>query len=381
MDQEKNNSRTENEYEIPKFLDKNIKELNHTKSKPIKKYVLIALGIILMLGLVYVLVPKYETVDVFNFVSVSFDGKEGSGIPALKVTDKIDKKEMREGVSLLDFVFTPNSDLSEGDEVILEAVHNDVSRAYFKKNHLKINENKKSYVVEKLIALDQLDVFTYLSVQFDGLEGLAKVNLQINEINGLPENIEALIRTIQFNVDKTESLSSKDIIKINFNLNETEKNILKKSGYEVSIYEKEYEVNTLSMVPQTMENIPGLKELKSEALEKAQERLVKTNKNFKGFKEVYACYTSMASQVNEIKDMDSEERVKDASLLLVISYEEKRLFSTKLNHSIFAFSHVSVGQGEVDRSNLVEILKPYDQEPLSNIIRTLKQNNFNCFPS
>ena len=28
MDQEKNNSRSENEYEIPKFLDKNIRELN-----------------------------------------------------------------------------------------------------------------------------------------------------------------------------------------------------------------------------------------------------------------------------------------------------------------------------------------------------------------
>ena len=381
MNQEKNNSGTENEYEIPKFLDKNIKELNQTPSKPIKKYVYVVMGIIALLGIVYVLVPKYETVDVFNFINVKFEGKEGNGIPTFRITDKIDKQEMRKGVSLLDFTFTPESDLSMGDDVILEAAHNDESRAYFKKNHFKINETKQTYVVGQLIALDNLNVFSYLNVQFDGLESLAKVNLEINDVSGVSKEVEMLIRKIQFNVDKAENLNSGDLVKISFELNEEEKTILKKAGYEVTLFEKEYEVNALSLVPQTMENIPGLSELKLEALEKTEERLLKTNKNFKGFKEVYACYTSMASQSNEIKDMDSEELVEDASLLLVISYEEKKFFSTKLHHSVFSFSHISVGQGEVDRSELVEILKPYEQEPLSNILRTLKQNNFNCFPS
>ena len=381
MDQEKNNSRSENEYEIPKFLDKNIRELNQTKSKPIKKYVLVVLGFILMLGVVYALIPKYEVVDVFSFINVKFDGKEGNGVPSFIITDKIDKKEMREGVSLLDFTFTPDSDLSMGENVVLEASHNEISRAYFKKNHFKIEETTKTYLVQTLIALDQLDVFSYLNVQFDGLEGLAKVNLEINDIDGLPENVESLVRTIQFKVDKAEELSSGNMVKIEFELDEAQKSELKKAGYEVLAFERQYEVNALSMIPQTMENIPGLKELKLEALEKAQEKLIKTNKNFKGFKEVYACYTSMASQSNEIKDMESDELVEGASLLMVISHEEKKFFSTKLNHSIFAFSNLSVDQGKVNRSELVEILKPYEQEPLTNIIRVLKQNNFNCFPS
>ena len=381
MNQEKNNSGTENEYEIPKFLDKNIKELNKTQSKPISKYVYIALGIIVMLGLIYVLVPKSESVDVFKFISVSFDGKEGSGVPSLKITDRIEKDEIRKGIELLEFNFTPNSDLSMGDDVILEVNHTEASKSYFKKNHYKIEETTKTYKVEKLLALDQLDVFSFLSVQFEGLESLAKVNLEINDVDGIPNEVEKLVREIQFNVDKAENLNSGDVVEISFELDDNEKNILKKAGYEVSIFEKEYEVNALSMVPQTMENIPGLKELKVEALENTEARLVKTNKNFKNFKEVYACYTSMASQSNDINDMDSDERVGDASLLMVFSFDEKKIFSTKTHHAVFSFSHISVGQGEVDRSELVEILKNYEQEPLSNIIRILKQNNFNCFPS
>ena len=231
------------------------KDKENQKQSKTKKKLLIGLisagvvGVLAIIAVVLLMVfNKTAKVDIGSFVLVEYSGYDTVGEATVKIdedelieaiADSLGKDEddvaedIKRLVESFSYEISGNGILANGDKIKITVKYDEEMAEECK---LEILNTSLSNEVENLQEFKEIDPFQYLKVEFEGVSGEGKCLISKDdtlEITG----------KLNFIIDKENSLSNGDKIKISLDNSEVEKGL--KAGYKFIHTSREYQVDGL----------------------------------------------------------------------------------------------------------------------------------------
>lgn len=240
-----------------------------------------------------------KKIEIMDYVTVNFSGVTGKGTASAKVElPKLEEVLMVEsaGDDLLKDIINleasitvdcdKTEELSNGDTIHVTVGWNEATAKAMK---IDFGSNTRSYTVENLPEAKELDVFDGVEVTFEGMSGMAEVDVDVPESGPLQE--------IYYRVDKKHGLKNGDIVTITVEFDEES---LIEQGYVVKVLEHTYTVENL---PEQVDSVDDLSDENLKILvDKSRDEVLKMLKNTRNY-------------LNEIEPFVSREKDLDVSTI------------------------------------------------------------------
>lgn len=176
-----------------------------------KKLLLLALSCTLLVGC------GSNKIDLIDFISVEFSGGNGAGTASVSLDTASLRTELSENykgapinessdissiISSINYSFDNNSELSNGDEILLEITWNEtiVENAKY-----TFNAKTQTYKIAGLPERETLDLFDGVELIYDGVSPNASVLVRTTSDNTLLENV-------RYNIDKYQVANGDEIV-------------------------------------------------------------------------------------------------------------------------------------------------------------------------
>jgi hypothetical protein len=201
--------------------------------------------IVLLIGLVVWRVNAAKTVDISDYVTVTFEGADSAGTAVVDIDEDklynaltdaggdkiISYYGQYEVMNSIDVTVTPNEDLSNGDKVTVQYTY---SKAIAKKYGIKLKGKDEKIKVSGLKDVEAIDPFEYVTIKYEGMEPYIypEVEVDSSKIKFLDE--------IYFSTDVYSGLSDGDEFTVTAEIDE---DYALSQGYYLKETEKTYTVN------------------------------------------------------------------------------------------------------------------------------------------
>ena len=230
--------------------EKKKKEINPNTPKKkgsIKIALIVILAVCVLVGIVtavYFLFFSVKTIDLSQYIKVTYDGYDGFATATVELDKKI-KEEFEENSVYKKFkekiefeITSDNYDLKNGDTLKIKA---DISKKWLEKNRLALKDKKINIKIEGIPEADTVDVFKDLEIEIEGISP----NLSVTVSNNNPDEF---IRTVYYTLSESYGLENGDEITITANYSEWDAQemgvIVEKDTMEYTVEDQPYYANS-----------------------------------------------------------------------------------------------------------------------------------------
>ena len=217
------------------------------KKKGKKKWLLVSGGLIVAaLVWFFGFYNKVVRANLLDLCTVKYTGINGNGNIELTFNERCDlyddfaiaeNKEACDELKKIQFVASPNTGLKNGDKVTIRA---DYSKADLAKFHVKVKSATKEVVVDGLKDAAEYDLFSGITVSFEGFDGVGKATIDSSRCDGF---VKANV-TYSFE-GESENLKNTDTVVV---LAQVEDSVLEENHYTVKSKRKNFSVEGLLSV-------------------------------------------------------------------------------------------------------------------------------------
>src|SRR5690554_2999472 len=175
---------------------------------------------------------KPELIDVFDHISVQFEGYEGSGIASYVISTDVNFNDL-----VLEFDTSDN--LSNEDTVTLRLT----DEKQLEQHKLQAKDLKREYTVKGLLPVETIVVEDFLSLTLSGYDKEAKGEVGLN-LDGLHSELREYLSQLTLKHEPLTGLKNGDVIKVSITDDSNNK------AYKLSTNEVLLKVEDLESVPQ-----------------------------------------------------------------------------------------------------------------------------------
>lgn len=319
-----------------------------------------------------------KQIDIFEHYNVNYVGGKGNASIELILQETKDKTV--QGLSKqIEFDYTDNLELNNGDEVLVSVKSTGGLASYLKNNKLKLKSYDHSYTVEGLVDASELLLFKDTEVVFSGIDGSGKAIIENNDFKSYTDEERQLLKSLVYKLDKTDNLKNGDKVSVSVIVDDAIQEELVILNLEISTFEKEILVSGLEASPLAIGDLQELEALKVEALSTAKSDYEQNVQKYGNFKIEYTCFTTHPTNKVNYTDNDDGYPYTNTSLMFIISVD-RLTGSTGKPHFAenYGYTNMSLKDGLLDRSVLKKI-SPYQNFASINDVHTeLVSNGFTC---
>lgn len=233
-----------------------------------------------------------KKIDVTENLQVSFEGYNGYGRAELQNVYAWEQNALEAaGIESVDdlgsfgnalnietavsYVIEPDSDLSNGDTVIVKAV---IDEAALEDYDFKLVANEeKTFTVKDLPELQELDPFEDIEIMYEGISSSARATVVKKDSAKHPMDF-------YYQVNPNSELKNGDKIIVSISGSNVESEAIEK-GYRLTSLEKEFTVNGLSHYAEKLSELPddAIEEMKKHTEEMIEADRAKENERYQRF--------------------------------------------------------------------------------------------------
>lgn len=342
------------------------------KKRQSKNNVIVALGIILLIGTIvygsWAFYFSFEEINPFDLIQIEEKGGDDQGyLEIIRDNVGLDEKETLV-LDVVEFKIDDNEALSQGDKRDIHIMLDDQSKNRLKDEKIRLKPTTLTYKVRALGDVELIDVFENMDVQYevkgpkvriDTIEPVVS-DLELKELLSFtyPEGILKMGEKFEIELEETDRLET----------------YLLDHGIKIDKYKESFVVEDLEYLPETIDDIPNVDDLKKNALETIETYYLEKDEIESKFRISDVCFTNDAENNENAKDQTYAHTYENGSLMFVVEYDvEDESYADAIG-----YTNIVMKNGEVDGEK-IRLMHPLHEETTRNdILGELKANKFNC---
>lgn len=322
-----------------------------------------------------------ESIDYFAMNSFKIVGSEEYG-KFEQDKDLIvfaDNKEVEQILKEIEYTIEPNEGLKNGDKVVVTLILKDDQKTKLKEHKYKLKSLSHEFTVDTLGTAETFDFFRFVSVKFETVEGKNVAQIIISEnLKGDSDAQTQALKQIGVKPLDVENINNGDSVSVELEVSDETSKALLESGITLDVLSKDYTVEGLVEIPQSIADIKILEDLKTQTTTRIDNDYKLNNQRYDGFKIVSTCYSAEPSNTVNSTDYDNAYSYENGSLMFIFEFKQHTSSTVNTMYDAYGYTNIQMLNGNI-LEDAMKTMSPFqDKATLESIKSEMSQNNFTC---